>query len=175
MGAEMDLADDGGSRFEAYVDGLVSVIGHKDREGPLRDYCLGLMLPCERKSVEPLAAVTKPARVAAQHQSLLHFVCGTAGRTNACWRRCGRWYCRRSSGMARSRPGSSTTRAFPSRGGIRWGWRGSIAVSSASRTTAKWRCRCRWPIAMRACRWLGSCICRRSGRRPRAPAQGGRS
>ena len=32
------------------------------------------MLPCERKSVEPLAAVTKPARVAAEHQSLLHFV-----------------------------------------------------------------------------------------------------
>ena len=29
MGAEMDLADDGGSRFEAYVDGLASVIGHK--------------------------------------------------------------------------------------------------------------------------------------------------
>ena len=70
----MDLADDGGSRFEGYVDGLVSVIGHKDREGPLRDYCLGLMMPCERKSVEPLAAVTAPARVAAQHQSLLHFV-----------------------------------------------------------------------------------------------------
>jgi SRSO17 transposase len=75
MGAEMGLADDGGSRFSAYdVDGLASVIGHKDREGPLRDYCLGLMLPCERKSVEPLAAVTAPARVAAQHQSLLHFV-----------------------------------------------------------------------------------------------------
>ena len=53
----MDLADDGGSRFSAYVDGLASVIGHKDREGPLRDYCLGLMMPCERKSVEPLAAV----------------------------------------------------------------------------------------------------------------------
>ena len=32
------------------------------------------MLPCERKNVEPLAAVTAPARVAAQHQSLLHFV-----------------------------------------------------------------------------------------------------
>jgi SRSO17 transposase len=32
------------------------------------------MMPCERKSVEPLAAVTAPARVAAQHQSLLHFV-----------------------------------------------------------------------------------------------------
>jgi SRSO17 transposase len=32
------------------------------------------MLPCERKSVEPIAAVTAPARVAAQHQSLLHFI-----------------------------------------------------------------------------------------------------
>jgi SRSO17 transposase len=31
-------------------------------------------MPGERKSVEPLAAVTAPARVAAQHQSLLHFV-----------------------------------------------------------------------------------------------------
>jgi SRSO17 transposase len=61
-------------RFAAYVEGLASVIGHKDRVGPLRDYCTGLMLPCERKSVEPMAAVTAPARTAAQHQSLLHFV-----------------------------------------------------------------------------------------------------
>jgi SRSO17 transposase len=30
-------------------------------------------MPCERKSVEPMAAVTAPGRVAAQHQSLLHF------------------------------------------------------------------------------------------------------
>src|SRR5438094_798806 len=42
--------------------------------GPLRDYCLGLVMPCERKSVEPMAAVTAPDRTAAQHQSLLHFV-----------------------------------------------------------------------------------------------------
>jgi SRSO17 transposase len=62
------------SRFAAYVEGLVSVIGHKDRAQPLRDYCTGLMLSGERKSVEPMAAVTAPARVAAQHQSLLHFV-----------------------------------------------------------------------------------------------------
>jgi SRSO17 transposase len=62
------------SRFAAYVDGLASVIGHKDREQPLRDYCAGLMLSSERKSVEPIAAVTAPSRVAAQHQSLLHFV-----------------------------------------------------------------------------------------------------
>src|ERR1700691_4196820 len=61
-------------RFTRYVEGLVSVIGHADRAGPLRDYCLGLVMPGERKSVEPMAAITAPARTAAQHQSLLHFV-----------------------------------------------------------------------------------------------------
>jgi SRSO17 transposase len=58
----------------AYVERLASVVGHADRSGPLRDYCTGLMLPGERKSVEPMAARTAPARTAAQHQSLLHFV-----------------------------------------------------------------------------------------------------
>jgi SRSO17 transposase len=61
-------------RFSTYVEGLVSVIGHADRAKPLRDYCVGLLLPCERKSVEPMAAVTAPERTSAQHQSLLHFV-----------------------------------------------------------------------------------------------------
>ncbi|MGB8432876.1 MAG: IS701 family transposase [Burkholderiales bacterium] len=61
-------------RFSAYVEGLVSVIGHADRAKPLRDYCVGLLMPGERKSVEPMAAVTAPQRTAAQHQSLLHFV-----------------------------------------------------------------------------------------------------
>ena len=67
-------SDDSEERFAAYVAALSDAIGHADRVGPLRDYCLGLLMPAERKSVEPLAAVTAPARVAAQHQSLLHFV-----------------------------------------------------------------------------------------------------
>jgi SRSO17 transposase len=66
--------EDSEARFAAYVEGLAGVIGHADRAGPLRDYCTGLMLPGERKSVEPMAARTAPARTAAQHQSLLHFV-----------------------------------------------------------------------------------------------------
>ena len=80
----MGLGETDGSelRFAGYVEGLASVIGHKDRIGPLRDYCTGLMLPCERKSVEPMAAVTAPARTAAQHQSLLHFV-GEGGWSDA--------------------------------------------------------------------------------------------
>jgi len=70
----MDLQKSSEVRFSAYVEELVGVIGHADRAKPLRDYCQGLMLPCERKSVEPMAAVTAPERTAAQHQSLLHFV-----------------------------------------------------------------------------------------------------
>ena len=62
------------ARFAAYVEALGSVIGHADRVGPLRDYCTGLVLPGERKSVEPMAAKTAPERTPAQHQSLLHFV-----------------------------------------------------------------------------------------------------
>src|SRR5579885_3080304 len=64
----------GEQRFAAFIEGIAGVLGHADRVGPMRDYCLGLVLPGERKSVEPMAAVTAPARVAAQHQSLLHFV-----------------------------------------------------------------------------------------------------
>jgi SRSO17 transposase len=65
---------DAASRFSGYVEGLTSVMGHADRAKPLRDYCTGLMMPCERKSVEPMAAVTAPERTSAQHQSLLHSV-----------------------------------------------------------------------------------------------------
>ena len=72
----MDLHNAGAdvARFTAYLGASASGIGHVDRVGPLRDYCTGLLLPAERKSVEPMAAMTAPANTAAQHQSLLHFV-----------------------------------------------------------------------------------------------------
>jgi len=65
---------EGEERFCAYLDELAGVLGRVSRVGPMRDYCTGLLLPGERKSVEPIAAVTAPGRVAAQHQSLLHFI-----------------------------------------------------------------------------------------------------
>lgn len=42
---------DGGERFGDYSEALAEVIGHADRERPLRDYCLGHLMPGERKSV----------------------------------------------------------------------------------------------------------------------------
>ena len=72
------MSEDRQERFAAYVEAMVGVIGHADRAEPLHDYCRGLLMPGERKSVEPIAAVTAPARVSAKHQSLLHFVANAA-------------------------------------------------------------------------------------------------
>ena len=61
-------------RFAAYVARLSQALGHADRVGPFRSYCTGLLLPGERKSVEPMAARLRPDRTAAEHQSLPQFV-----------------------------------------------------------------------------------------------------
>ena len=65
-------------RFDDYVERLGDTLGHADRRGPLRAYTTGLLLPGERKSVEPMAARVDPARVGAAHQSLHHFVAKAA-------------------------------------------------------------------------------------------------
>ena len=64
----------GQARFAAYVERLAGVLGHADRAAPLKAYCTGLILPGERKSIEPIAARVEPRRVPAAHQSLHHFV-----------------------------------------------------------------------------------------------------
>lgn len=51
-------------RFARYLDGLASVMGHAARVRPMRDCCTGLLLPCERKSVESIAAAA-PERIGA--------------------------------------------------------------------------------------------------------------
>jgi SRSO17 transposase len=65
-------------RFDDDVERLGDVLGHADRRGPLRAYTTGLLLPGERKSVEPMAARVDPARAGAAHQSLHHFVAKAA-------------------------------------------------------------------------------------------------
>jgi SRSO17 transposase len=75
MAAKMEHeAQSSEARFAEYVDSLAAVLGRDDRAQPLKDYCTGLLMPGERKSVEPMAAVVAPAHVSAKHQSLLHLV-----------------------------------------------------------------------------------------------------
>jgi len=61
-------------RFAAYMDGLAQAAEHADRAAPLKSYCTGLLLPGERKSVEPMAARLAPDNVRRVHQSLHHLV-----------------------------------------------------------------------------------------------------
>lgn len=60
--------------FDQYIDLLAKALGHADRREPLRQYCSGLLLPGERKSVEPMAGLLAPSRVRSAHQSMNHFV-----------------------------------------------------------------------------------------------------
>ena len=61
-------------RLAAYLNWLAQAVGHADRKLPLRNYCTGLLLDGERKSVEPMAARLAPDRVQSMHESLHHFV-----------------------------------------------------------------------------------------------------
>jgi SRSO17 transposase len=71
---DQDASGARAERFAAYIDDLASVLGDPRRHRAMTSYCTGLLMPADRKSVEPMAAMTAPERTAAQHQSLLHFV-----------------------------------------------------------------------------------------------------
>jgi SRSO17 transposase len=75
---ENRLARAGEARFARYLGAIVGVLGDARRVAPAGVYCTGLLLPGERKSVEPMAARLAPARVQATHQSLHHVVANAA-------------------------------------------------------------------------------------------------
>ena len=74
MGSRLSSPGPQQRRFAAYIEGLANAAGHADRHTPLKNYCTGLLLPGERKSVEPMAARLAPDNVRRTHQSLHHLV-----------------------------------------------------------------------------------------------------
>ena len=74
MGSRLSSPGPQQRRFAAYIEGLAKAAGHADRHAPLKNYCTGLLLPGERKSVEPMAARLAPDNVRRMHQSLHHLV-----------------------------------------------------------------------------------------------------
>lgn len=60
------------------MERVARAAGHSDRTVPLKNYCTGLLLPGERKSVEPMAARLAPENVRRMHQSLHHLVADAA-------------------------------------------------------------------------------------------------
>lgn len=79
------------SEFERYMEHLCEALGHADRSRGFADYSRALMLPIERKSVEPLAAYTDPYDVSAKHQSLHHLVAKSAWSDEAVLARVEQW------------------------------------------------------------------------------------
>jgi len=75
-------------RFAAYIEGLAEAAGHADRNQPLKNYCTGLLLPGERKSVEPMAARLAPENVQRMHQSLHHVIADAPWSDEAVLDRC---------------------------------------------------------------------------------------
>jgi len=60
MPATLESAGPAEKRFDEYLARLAEAAGHADRVVPLKSYCMGLLLPIERKSVEPIAARIAP-------------------------------------------------------------------------------------------------------------------
>jgi SRSO17 transposase len=77
------------NRFDRYIDAISGELGHVDRIAPFRSYSMGLLLPGERKSVEPMAALIDPTNVRKSHQSLHHFVSTSAWDDQAVLKRVG--------------------------------------------------------------------------------------
>src|SRR4051794_23936446 len=174
------MSEDRQERFTAYVEALAEVIGHADRAEPLRDYCRGLLLPGERKSVEPIAAVTAPARVSAKHQSLLHFVANAPWSNERVLSRIQELILPVIEGSGAIEAWIIDDTGFPKKGrhsvGVARQYCGQqgprdncqVAVSPGLRRGRL----CRWPIMRRACRSPGAYICRWNGRpMPRAALQ----
>src|SRR5574341_927934 len=78
-------------RFEQYMEHLAGGLGHADRHAGLKGYCTGLMLPLERKSVEPMAATVDPLHASARHQALHHFVAQADWSDEQMLRRVAQW------------------------------------------------------------------------------------
>ncbi|MCW5257529.1 IS701 family transposase [Verminephrobacter aporrectodeae subsp. tuberculatae] len=77
--------------FERYLEHLGGGLGHADRQAGLRGYCIGLMAPLARKSVEPMAAHLAPQATRSRHQSLHHFVAQSSWSDEEMLRRVAQW------------------------------------------------------------------------------------
>src|SRR5215469_7812772 len=77
MGYELDAGGQG--RLGEYFSNVGGALGNKKRRESFGIYALGLLSNAERKSAEPIAALTcaEPAACDACHQRLLHFLGGS--------------------------------------------------------------------------------------------------
>jgi hypothetical protein len=132
------------ARFDRYVERLAAVLGHADRRAPLVAYLTGLLLPGERKSVEPMAARVAPREVSRTHQCpCIVSLRARPGRSASClpWRET--MPLPRSSDMRQWGHGLWMIRPSRKRAITRLASPGSTAASSARKPIARWLYACR--------------------------------
>jgi len=122
---------------------MASTLGHSDRHAPFRSYCTGLILPGERKSVEPIAARVEPRRVQGAHQSLHHFVANADWAQEDLLQRVRTFVLPAIEKSGRISAWIVDDTGFPKKGVHLSASPGNIAVSLASRTIVRSRSRCR--------------------------------
>jgi SRSO17 transposase len=153
-------------RFQEYVEDLGTVVGNDARRRGLSDYMTGLLLPGERKSMEPIAERLESGNVSRRHQSIQHFV------SEASWK----------DGPVRERVLGRVVPAMQKRGTIEhWivddttllksGRHGvAIQYSGLVGTTASRWSACRWRPRPSACRSPAISTCPRTDRKRRLHA-----
>src|SRR5579884_1809460 len=152
-------------RFLHYLNQLARAAGHADRVMPLQNYTKGLLLPIERKSVEPMAARLAPENVRQMHQSLHHIVAEAAWSDVALLREIRHQVLPRLIRKHGLAGWIVYDTGFPKKGRHSVGVTGSIADSWASRKTAELQSVYRWPPNTPVCRSPMVYIFPRSGRK----------
>lgn len=77
--------------FRDYLGSMATAVSHADRSGPLGEYLTGLLMPIERKSVEPMAAMLAPHQASTTHQRMHHFVSKSSWSDDELLRAVRRW------------------------------------------------------------------------------------
>ena len=159
----MDLSGQASqARFASYVEALVEVIGHADRAEPLNDYCVGLLMPGERKSVEPMAAILAPPGFPPNINRFYIWSATRPGRTRPFCKRSASWFC-----LASNDKGGSTwivdDTGFTKKGTHSVG----VARQYCGRLGKQDNCQVAVTLSIanhsQACRSLTGSICRRHG------------
>jgi SRSO17 transposase len=145
--------DEGGGgragRLAAYLADLASVLGDARRFAAMVSYCTGLLLPSERKSVEPIAALTAPKRTAALHQSSLHFVGQGDWSDDAVMERIRAYTMPRMEAHGAISAWIVDDTGFPKKASTRSASHRNIADNWASRTIVRSQFHCRLPMITR--------------------------
>jgi len=137
-------------RLTAYLDWLALAVGHADRREPLRQYCTGLLLDGERKSIEPMAARLAPGEVQRMHESLHHFVAKSGWSDEAVLRQV-----RSHVLAAMQKRGAVTAWIVDETGFVKWG-RHSVGVARQYCGRVGKRENCQVAVSLSVCTESGS-------------------